>query len=484
MTTGAARAGSAEAPIVLQAPEPQAGARFGLSLATGDVNGDGAEDVIVGSDSAEVKGLSGAGQVFVFLGPNLTSLVSLDDPEPEAGARFGWSVAVGDLNKDGVDDVVVGAYGSRVAGEDVAGEVFVFLGPGLDDVVTLTDPSPENTARFGWSLAVGDVNGDGNDDLIVGARGSDVGDDSAAGQVFLFPGPHLMRVVTLQDPAPELDAYFGWSLATGDVNGDDLTDLVVGARGSDLPGIANAGEVFVVLGPDLEAVTTLVAPAPAEGALLGTSVAVGDVNGDRTDDVIVGASGEWVGGRGEAFVFLGPSFDDALAIHQPALEAAASFGSSLAAGDVNGDGSADVLVGAVGSSVEDIRFAGQAFLFLGPDLSAPVPMQAVAPQRQGAVGSSVAIADVSSNGAPDVIVGAAGSDAAEATRAGLAFVFSGSSLALPGAVQADGAEPKVPATGSGGYLGSGNGSPWWAVSAALVAVAAMAGVGAALSRRA
>lgn len=489
---GLVRVRAAPGPIVLQAPSPQANARFGLSLATGDVNGDGAHDVIVGADSAEVGGAGRAGQVLVFLGPDLSSVISLEDPEPEANAHFGWAVTAGDVNGDGVDDVVVGAYGSQVAGEDVAGEVFVFLGPGLDDVIALTDPAPESTARFGWSLAVGDVNGDGNNDLIVGARGSDVGDESSAGQVFLFPGPDLMSVITFEDPVPELDAYFGWSVATGDVNGDGVADLVVGGRGSDLPEAAHAGEAFVFLGPDLDEATTLAAPEPTRGALLGTSIAAADVNGDRVDDVIVGASGEWVGGSGEAFVFLAPSFSDVVTLQHPTLETGAFLGNSVTAGDVNGDGSAEVVVGAMGSDVEDLGFAGKAFLFMAPDLSEAIPLEDMNPQARGAFGSSVAVGDVEGDRRPDVIVGAAGADVAGVRGAGRAFVFSGSTLLeapdmepVPGAAQLESTatEPEPPLTGSGGYLDSGDGFPWWAVSLVLGAAAALGGMGAALTRR-
>ena len=134
----------------LQEPTPENGARFGFSVASGDVNGDGLDDVIVSANFADA-GQTNAGEVFVFLGGagafDTTSDATLQEPTPEIGAQFGISVASGDVNNDGLDDVIVGANFSD-AGQTDAGEAFVFRGQNISSFGTSTvivTPSPLKT---------------------------------------------------------------------------------------------------------------------------------------------------------------------------------------------------------------------------------------------------------------------------------------------------------------------------------------------------
>ena len=180
----------------LQEPTPENGARFGISVASGDVNGDGLDDVIVSANFADAV-QTNAGEVFVFLGGagafDTTSDATLQEPTPEIGAQFGFSVASGDVNGDGFDDVIVGVPVSDAV-QTNAGEVFVFLGgAGAFDTTsdaTLQEPTPEIGAQFGFSVASGDVNGDGFDDVIVGANFSDAG-QTDAGEAFVFRGQNI-----------------------------------------------------------------------------------------------------------------------------------------------------------------------------------------------------------------------------------------------------------------------------------------------------
>jgi len=447
-TAGAQDLGSP--PIVLQEPVPEAFVVFGRSVASGDVNGDGHADVIVGAQFSSVDtgtgSLEGAGEAFVFLGPDLTAAVTLQDPIPQANAYFGLSVASGDVNGDGYDDVIVGAANSDVDPSTgplaEAGEAFVFLGPDLTTVIPLQDPMPEAGALFGWPVASGDVNGDGHDDVIVGAVSSTVNPGTGpleyAGEAFVFLGPDLTGVISLQDPVPEVGAHFGISVASGDVNGDGYADTIVGARLSDVdPGtglVGNAGEAFVFLGPDLTSVATLQDPVPEVGAHFGEAVASGDVNGDGYADVIVGADRSQVGpaaNAGEAFLFLGPDLTYTATLQDPVLDFSDRFGTSVASGDVNGDGYAEVIVGAVFSNVDPgtgiVVSAGAAFVFLGPNLSGPVHLHDPVPVETNHFGNAVASGDVNGDGHADVIVGAYESDVDQGTgpleAAGEVFVF-------------------------------------------------------------
>jgi hypothetical protein len=125
----------------------------------------------------------------VFLGPELTAALTLNAPDPEVFDRFGSAVASGDVTGDGVGDVVVGAPGADVdEALDSAGKIFIFSGPELEQIISLSSPKPQVSAGMGGAIAVGDVNGDGMDDVIAGSSGAEVSGIENAGQVAVFFG--------------------------------------------------------------------------------------------------------------------------------------------------------------------------------------------------------------------------------------------------------------------------------------------------------
>ncbi|HEV8320470.1 MAG TPA: VCBS repeat-containing protein, partial [Myxococcota bacterium] len=280
-----------------------------------DFNGDGYADVIVGAGSA-----SGTGRAYVYFGSPGATL----DPAPDgtltgeaAGDDFGYAVAsAGDVNGDGFDDVVVGAPLSDGSGID-AGRAYVYLGgPGAT-----FDPAPDGTLDgdavgdyFGFAVAsAGDVNGDGFIDIFIGAPRNDAaGVDAGCARVYLG-GAGLAL-----DPAPDAtltgeaaDDRFGDSVApAGDVNGDGFGDIVVGAPLNDAAGTI-AGRAYVYLGgpgATIEPTPDGTLTGASAGDSFGYSVAgAGDVNGDGFDDVVVGAYVNDAGGTnaGRAYVYLG-----------------------------------------------------------------------------------------------------------------------------------------------------------------------------------
>jgi len=363
----------------------------------GDVNGDGYADVIVGAYQYD-SGESGEGAAFIFLG----SALGIADGDPSTAAAqlesnqlngyLGFSVSgAGDVNGDGYADVIVGAK-NYDAGQSYEGAAFVFLGSasgvvdGDPSTAAAQLESDQANATLGYSVSdAGDVNGDGYSDVVVGANGYDAGEsDEGAAFVFLGSASGIAdgnpATATAQLESDQVDAGLGWSVSgAGDVNGDSYADVIVGARGYDA-GKSNEGAAFVFLGSASGVSdgnpTTANAQLESnqESAYLGESVSgAGDVNADGYADVIVGAYLYNAGStdEGAAFVFLGSA--SGIADGNPANAAAqleanksnANLGVSVAAaGDVNGDGYADVIVGAPhytkGQSDE-----GVALVFLG-----------------------------------------------------------------------------------------------------------------------
>ncbi len=285
-------------PIPLDLPNPQANARFAEAVAgIGDVNGDGASDFVVGAPSFQVLGNLNQGRVFVFSGTDRSPLLTLDSPIPQQGlALFGSAVAgIGDVNGDGRPDLLVGAPRQTVGGRANQGQAYVLSGADGRLLLTLDNPIPQADAAFGAAVAgIGDVNGDGRPDLLVGAPEQDV-----RGQAFVFSGADGRLLFTLVPPST-FSAAFGRAVAgAGDVNGDGAPDVLVAAF---------VGRAFVFSGGDGSVLRILSDPQNPQGSLDGPVAGVGDVNGDGAPDLLVGVPHRDVGGeafQGRAFVFSG-----------------------------------------------------------------------------------------------------------------------------------------------------------------------------------
>jgi hypothetical protein len=369
--------GLATTPTTLTGP---AGSNaFGVSVASaGDVNGDGYADLVVGASASNTA--------YVYLGGATglaTTPATLAGP---AGSRFGQSVAsAGDVNGDGYADLVVGAFGSNTA--------YVYLGGATGVATTPTTlTGPAGSSYFGYSVAsAGDVNGDGYADVVVGASVSNAAYVYLGGATGLATTP-----TTLTGPAGS-GAFSASVASAGDVNGDGYADLIVGAF------ISNSAYVYLGGATGL-ATTPITLTGPAESQIFGRSVAsAGDVNRDGYADLIVGANGS-----NTAYVYLGGATglsSTPTTLTRPV--GSAGFGESVAsAGDVNGDGYADVVVGAGGSNTAYVYLGGATGL-------ATTPTTLRGPAGSSYFGLSVASAgDVNRDGYADLVVGAFGSNTA------------------------------------------------------------------------
>ncbi len=352
---------------------------------------------------------------------------------------LGWSAAdVGDLNGDGHNDLAVGVPLDDAAGAD-AGAVYIYFGgPQADNVADVVLLGAAAGDHFGQSLCGGgDVNHDYHADLVVGAYGNDAaGIDAGAAYVF-FGGVGFDATPDLTLTGAAAGERFGYSVGLGysasgggSVNGDWYADVVVGAPYNNAGG-TRAGRAYVFFGsasPDAVADVTLTGLAAADW--LGMSVAgAGDVNGDGYTDVIVGASGNDAAGTlaGAAYVFFGGASMDAVR-DLTMLGAAAGdrFGQAVAAaGDVSYDGYDDVIVGAPYNDAAGAD-AGAAYVFCGgatPDAVADMQLRGAAAGDW--FGSAVASAgDLNNDMIPDVVVGAYRNDGG-GTDAGAAYVYYG-----------------------------------------------------------
>jgi len=404
---------------------------FGVSVASaGDMNGDGFDDVIVGAYSNDAGGAD-AGRAHVYHGgPAADAVPDLTLTGAAAGDFFGVSVAsAGDVNGDGFDDVIVGAFLSDAGGGN-SGAAYVYYGGPADSTSDLSLIGEAAGDLLGASVAsAGDIDGDGYADLIVGAPGNDAGGNSA-GRAYVYrggPGADALPDLTLTGEAA--GDFFGISVASaGDVNGDGFDDVIAGAYFNDAGG-ADAGRAYVYYGgPGGDAVPDLVLTGEAAGDFFGVSVAsAGDVNGDGFGDVIVGAYLSDAGGvdAGRAYVYYGGPVPDAVPdLTFTGAAADDNFGVSVAsAGDMNGDGRGDLMVGAAQNDAGGTD-AGRAYLYFGGRADGAVPdLTFTGAAADDNFGVSVASAgDVNGDGFADLVVGAPGNDEAGG-GAGRAYLY-------------------------------------------------------------
>ncbi len=419
----------------------QAQAQFGWSVSTaGDIDGTGYADLLVGAWQF-TNDQTMEGRAFLYLGNSaglaFFAITTLESDN--ANAYMGWSVApAGDVNGDGYGDVLVTAPFYSTSVTTGGGRAYVYLGSefGLASGPTWSVlRSPANCA-YGWSAATaGDVNGDGFADIAVGAPWDENGQTNE-GIVYVYPGSSsFISNLNSWTESNQVSAATGWSVATaGDVNGDGYADMIVGAAFYD-DGEGDEGRAFLLLGSATGLISTAwLAEGNQTSAQFGASVSTaGDVNGDGYDDVIVSAPrfDATFTDEGKAFVYLGGAGGLAASPAWTTLGGvlSAGYGASVStAGDVNGDGYTDVIVGAP----QGTTGLGWVSVFLGSAAGLSTnPAWTVQNNQPGAqFGNSVDTAgDVNGDGYADVIIGAPFYDAST-TDAGRAVVYLGSASGL------------------------------------------------------
>ncbi len=419
----------------------QATAYYGVDCGTaGDVNGDGYSDIIVGAQSYD-NGQTDEGMVFVYHGSSSgpSSTADWTAEGGQASAYFGSSVATaGDVNGDGYSDVIIGAPGMGSGGA-----AYVFLGSasGLSTSPDWSDTGDQSGCQFGYAVgSAGDVNGDGYSDILITAAFYDNG-QTDEGRAYVYHGSDSGPSSTPDWDAESdvADWHFGLAAATaGDVNGDGYSDVIIGANAGDSDH-SDKGKVFVYHGSSsgLGSTAAWTAQSDQADSRFGAAVnTAGDVNGDGYSDVIVGAFyyDHPENGEGMAFVYHGSSsgLSGSPSWSAESNLAIAAFGGSVGtAGDINGDGYADVVVGArLFTNGQTYEGAGYVYEGSATGLAAS-PVWTLESNHQNAYfGGAVRTAgDVNGDGFSDVIFGAYGYTNGQ-TDEGRAFLYYGAPSGL------------------------------------------------------
>jgi hypothetical protein len=423
----------------------QANAGFGKSVSTaGDVNGDGYSDVIIGAYQFD-HGEAVEGMAFLYYGSSggLSATANWTAESDQESAYFGGSVSTaGDVNGDGYSDIVIGAYGYG-NGETGEGRAYVYHGSssGLSATANWIEESNQIYAVFGISVSTaGDVNGDGYSDIVIGAYGYDNG-ETDEGRAYVYHGSSsgLSATANWTAESNQESALFGGSVSTaGDVNGDGYSDVIIAASQYQ-NGQTFEGRVYVYHGSSSGLSTTAnwIEESNQIYAFFGISVSTaGDVNGDGYSDIVIGAYGYDNGqtDEGAAFVYHGSSSGLSTLANWSAEsnQGSAYFGCCVStAGDVNGDGYSDVIVGALNYENGETE-EGRAYVYYGSSggLSTTAGWRAEGNQASPHFGGSLSTAgDVNGDGFCDIIIGASDYDNGE-TNEGRAFVYHGSSSGL------------------------------------------------------
>jgi hypothetical protein len=392
----------------VSAPIGEAG--IPCSITFGDFNGDGLDDIALGIVFRYPE-VNTDGKVYIILGalsfPDAIDLANPNSnvagvyPVPGSAGWLGESMASGDINGDGYDDLVLSA-----PAYDPGGRVYIIYGretfPESIHLATVQGRITRIIDPYSWQatgegLACKDINHDGFDDLLIGSPGEAEGYEQGIVSV-LFGSPAMPSVIYLYDNAPGIKKFWGeyphgqlgWRVAIGDLNKDGTEELILAAQMADPLGCQDCGELYVVswdenLPDSIYVGATTVPIKRLLGAGIeqcyGERVTCADVTGDGYDDLLIRSNRDLANPSDVSkvtVVYGSTNLPDTISLATDSLvtrfyaeKRADDFGRGLGTGDVNGDGITDIFVGANAASPSGRIEAGKAYVFFGmPTLTA------------------------------------------------------------------------------------------------------------------
>ncbi len=446
---------------------------IGQGIQLADVTGDGVQDVIVGTVWADIAGKQDIGAIYVWQGGSSLNgspapLATLTVPGATAGDLLGWTggqgIQLADVTGDRVADVVAGTQYADVAGVVDVGALYVWAGgPTLTGspapLATLTVAGAtayDGLGNAGFLLA--DVTGDRVLDVLAGASSTDMAGVIDVGAIYVWKGGPTLNgspvlLATLTVPGAITADHLSL-VQVVDVTGDGTLDVVGGAAGADVGGVADVGAIYVwkggsTLAGSLTPLATLTVPGAVSRDRLGYTGAVQgilfvDVSGDGLLDVVAGASTATVAGvssAGAIYVWKGgPTLSGSPALLATLMVSGAvandDLGSALLLSDVSGDGVLDVVAGATHADVGGVVNAGAIYVWEGGSKLGGSPAPRATLTVSGAVaydllgtsrGQSIQLVDVTGEGVLDVIAGTSVADVGGVTDAGALYVWKGGS---------------------------------------------------------